>query len=122
MNVLLLFYFPFYTQGSITQLSEQMSTLTDRMDDFTSRIEELNNKLTRKRVSAASSQNIAVQAEASNGSAPTSYFMSGLENGSLTGRISNSSSSSQLARESQVMEEVIYESLQTLTRSDCVNV
>lgn len=93
-------------QGSITQLSEQMSTLTDRMDDFTSRIEELNNKLTRKRVSAASSQNIAVQAEASNGSAPTSYFMSGLENGSLTGRISNSSSSSQLARESQVMEEL----------------
>lgn len=78
------------------------------MDDFTSRIEELNSKLTTKRTSP-SSQNIALQAEACNGSVPTSYFISGLENGSLTGSIMpNSSSSSQLAKESPLMEEVLF--------------
>lgn len=84
-------------QGAARQLSEQISTLNDRMDDFTSRIEELNSKLTSKK-SSPSSQNIALQAEVSNGSATTSYFISGLENGSLTGSMMpNSSSSSQLA-------------------------
>ncbi|KAL7240767.1 hypothetical protein ACSBR2_006420 [Camellia fascicularis] len=93
-------------QGVITQLSEQISTLNDRMDEFTSRIEELNSKLTSKRVSG-SQQNMALQAEACNGSAPTSYFISGLGNGSLTGSIMpNSSSSSQLAKESPLMEEI----------------
>ncbi|KAL6969638.1 uridine,cytidine kinase [Sarracenia purpurea var. burkii] len=76
------------------------------MEEFTSRIEEMNSKLTSKRVSA-SQQNMALQAEASNGSAPTSYFISGLGNGSLTGSIMpNSSSSSQLAKESPLMEEI----------------
>ncbi|XP_028069224.1 inorganic pyrophosphatase TTM2-like isoform X1 [Camellia sinensis] len=93
-------------QGVITQLSEQISTLNDRMDEFTSRIEELNSKLTSKRVSG-SQQNMALHAEACNGSAPTSYFISGLGNGSLTGSIMpNSSSSSQLAKESPLMEEI----------------
>ncbi|GMP58390.1 hypothetical protein CsSME_00022072 [Camellia sinensis var. sinensis] len=93
-------------QGVITQLSEQISTLNDRMDEFTSRIEELNSKLTCKRVSG-SQQNMALHAEACNGSAPTSYFISGLGNGSLTGSIMpNSSSSSQLAKESPLMEEI----------------
>ncbi|KAF5945387.1 hypothetical protein HYC85_015615 [Camellia sinensis] len=93
-------------QGVITQLSEQISTLNDRMDEFTSRIEELNSKLTCKRVSF-SQQNMALHAEACNGSAPTSYFISGLGNGSLTGSIMpNSSSSSQLAKESPLMEEI----------------
>ncbi|CAI9785327.1 unnamed protein product [Fraxinus pennsylvanica] len=93
-------------QGAITHLLEHISTLNDRMDDFTSRIEELNSKLTTKRTSP-SSQNIALQAEACNGSVPTSYFISGLENGSLTGSIMpNSSSSSQLAKESPLMEEI----------------
>ncbi|XP_028069226.1 inorganic pyrophosphatase TTM2-like isoform X2 [Camellia sinensis] len=88
------------------QLSEQISTLNDRMDEFTSRIEELNSKLTSKRVSG-SQQNMALHAEACNGSAPTSYFISGLGNGSLTGSIMpNSSSSSQLAKESPLMEEI----------------
>ncbi|MCD9560869.1 hypothetical protein HAX54_019690 [Datura stramonium] len=31
-------------QGAVTHLSEQISTLNDRMDDFTSRMEELNSK------------------------------------------------------------------------------
>lgn len=93
-------------QGAIAQLSEQISTLNDRMDEFTSRIEELNSKLTSKRVSS-SPQNMALQSEACNGSAPTSYFISGLGNGSLTGSIMpNSLSSSQLAKEYPLMEEV----------------
>ncbi|KAH7832989.1 hypothetical protein Vadar_002120 [Vaccinium darrowii] len=94
------------SQGAITQLSEQISTLNDRMDEFTSRIEELNSKLTSKRVSS-SPQNMALQSEACNGSAPTSYFISGLGNGSLTGSIMpNSSSSSQLAKEYPLMDEI----------------
>ncbi|GFQ01390.1 uridine-cytidine kinase c [Phtheirospermum japonicum] len=94
------------TLGAVTHLSEQISTLNDRMDDFTSRIEELNVKLSGKKVSP-SSQNISLQTETCNGSAPTSYFVSGLGNGSLTGSLMpNSSSSSQLAKESSLMEEL----------------
>ncbi|XP_043717301.1 inorganic pyrophosphatase TTM2-like [Telopea speciosissima] len=94
-------------QGVVTQLSEQISTLNERMDEFTSRIEELNSKLTMGKVSA-SQQNLALQAEACNGSGPTSLFVSGLGNGSLTGSLlPNSSSSSQLAKESPLMEEIL---------------
>ncbi|GFZ00164.1 phosphoribulokinase [Actinidia rufa] len=50
---------------------------------------------------------MALQAEACNGSAPTTYFISGLGNGSLTGLIMpNSSSSSQLAKEYPLMDEI----------------
>ncbi|OVA12767.1 Uridine kinase [Macleaya cordata] len=87
-------------QGVITQLSEQISTLHERMDEFTSRIEELNSRFTTRKVSL-SQQNLAVQAEACNGSA--SLFIPGLGNGSL---LPNSSSSSQLAKESPLMEEI----------------
>lgn len=76
------------------------------MDEFTSRIEEFNSKISLRKVSA-SQQNFALQAEACNGSGPTSLFATGLGNGSLTGSLlPNSSSSSQLARESPLMEEV----------------
>ena len=76
------------------------------MDEFTSRIEELNSKFSVRKVSA-SQQNLALQTEACNGSGPTSLFMNGLTNGSLTGSLlPNSSSSSQLARESPLMDEV----------------
>ena len=95
------------SQGVITQLSEQISTLNERMDEFTSRIEELNSKFSVRKVSA-SQQNLALQAETCNGSGPTSLFVTGLSNGSLTGSLlPNSSSSSQLAKESPLMEEVI---------------
>ncbi|KAG6712715.1 hypothetical protein I3843_05G108500 [Carya illinoinensis] len=88
------------------QLSEQISSLNDRMDEFTNRIEELNSKLTVKK-SSSSQQNMSIQADACNGSAPTSYFISTLSNGSLTGSIMpNSSSSSQLGKESPLMEEI----------------
>ncbi|XP_044477269.1 inorganic pyrophosphatase TTM1-like [Mangifera indica] len=94
-------------QGVINQLSEQISTLNERMDDFTSRIEELNSKFAIQKASA-SQQNLALPAETCNGSGPTSLFMTGLANGSLTGSLlPHSSSSSQLARESPLMEEVL---------------
>ncbi|GFZ16777.1 phosphoribulokinase [Actinidia rufa] len=94
-------------RGIITQLSEQISTLNERMDEFTSRIEELNSKYSIRKVSA-SQQNLALQAETSNGGAPTSLFMAGLNNGTLPGSmLPHSASSSQLAKESPLMEEVL---------------
>ncbi|KAF5185174.1 Inorganic pyrophosphatase ttm2 [Thalictrum thalictroides] len=93
-------------QGVINQLLEQISTLNERIDEFTSRIEELNSKFKTRNVSG-SQQNLSLQAEACNGSGQTSFFVSGLGNGSLTGSLlPNSSSSSQLAREAPLMEEV----------------
>ncbi|EOY01507.1 Phosphoribulokinase / Uridine kinase family isoform 1 [Theobroma cacao] len=89
-------------QGVITQLSDQISSLNDRMDEFTTRVEELNSKLTIKR-SSSSQQNLAFQADPCNGSAPTSYFINGLGNGSI---MPNSSSSSQLAKDSPLIEEI----------------
>lgn len=78
------------------------------MDEFTSCIEELNCKLTIKN-NSRSQQNISGQAEACNGSAPTSYFINSLGNGSITGsKLPNSSSSSQLNKDSPLMEEVCY--------------
>ncbi|XP_059288267.1 LOW QUALITY PROTEIN: inorganic pyrophosphatase TTM1-like [Lycium ferocissimum] len=97
---------PVANQGVVSQLSEQISTLSERMDEFTSRMEELNSKISANRVSA-SQQNLAVQAESCNGSTPTSLFVAGLCNGSLTGSLlPHSSSASQLARESSILEEV----------------
>lgn len=93
-------------QGVITQLSEQISTLNERMDEFTSRVEELNSKFSVRKVSA-SQQNLALPAEACTGSGPTSHFVTGLSNGSLAGSLlPHSSSSSQLVKESPLMEEV----------------
>lgn len=89
-------------QGVVTQLSEQISSLNERMDEFTSRIEELNSKFPFKQ-STSSQQNMAYPAEACNGSTPTSYFISSLGNGSI---MPNSSSSSQLAKESPLLEEI----------------
>lgn len=94
-------------QGVITQLSEQISTLNERMDEFTSRVEELNSKFSVRKASA-SQQNLALQAEGCNGSGPTSLFVTGLSNGALTGSLlPSSASSSQLAKESPLMEEIL---------------
>ncbi|XP_047311889.1 inorganic pyrophosphatase TTM1-like [Impatiens glandulifera] len=90
-------------QGIINQLSEQISMLNERMDEFTSRIEELNSKFCNRKVSL-SQQNLALQAEACNGVAPTALFMTSLSNGSM---LPHSSSSSQLVKESPLMEEVV---------------
>uniref|UniRef100_A0A1D1YX23 Uridine-cytidine kinase C n=1 Tax=Anthurium amnicola TaxID=1678845 RepID=A0A1D1YX23_9ARAE len=94
---------PAINQGVITQLSEQISTLNERMDEFTSRIEELNSKFN-VRKSSTSHQNLVLQAENCNGSGPTSLFISSLGNGTL---IPNSSSSTQLAKEPSLTEEVL---------------
>ncbi|CAN6584996.1 unnamed protein product [Malus baccata var. baccata] len=94
-------------QGIFTQLSEQISTLNERMDEFTSRVEEVNSKISLRRASA-SQQNLALQAKACNGSEPTSLFVTGLSNGSLAGPLlPNSSSSSQLVKDSPLMEEIL---------------
>lgn len=99
--------FNYLFQGIVTQLSEQISTLNERMDEFTSRIEELNSKVSIRKVSA-SQQNLALHADAYNATTPSSLFVSGVGNGMLSGSLlPNSSSSSQLARESSFMEEVI---------------
>ncbi|XVE85661.1 hypothetical protein DITRI_Ditri17bG0108600 [Diplodiscus trichospermus] len=89
-------------EGVITQLSEQISSLNDRMDEFTTCVEELNTRLAIKR-STSSQQNLAYQAESDSGSAPTSYFINGLGNGSI---MPHSSSSSQLVKGSPLMEEI----------------
>ncbi|KAJ1442187.1 CYTH-like domain superfamily [Sesbania bispinosa] len=92
--------------GVITQLSEQISSLNYRMDEFTNRLEELNSKLTTIKKNCPSQQNMATQVECCNGSSPTSYFITSLSNGSLTGSIMpNSSSPSHLAKESPLIDE-----------------
>ncbi|CDP00516.1 unnamed protein product [Coffea canephora] len=97
---------PLPNQGAIMQLSEQISTLNARMDDFTSQVEEFSSKLTSRR-SSPPSQNLVSQAEACNGSAPTSHFISSLENGFVTGGIMpSSSSSSLLGKDAPLMEEI----------------
>ncbi|KAF0934913.1 hypothetical protein E2562_028909 [Oryza meyeriana var. granulata] len=93
---------PAINQGAITQLSEQISTLNERMDEFTSRVEELNCKFSTKK-SSASQQNLALPNETCNGSAPTNLFVSHLGNGTL---IPHSSSSNQLLKESPMMDEI----------------
>lgn len=93
-------------QGVITQLSEQISTLNERMDEFTCRMEELNSKLTIKKASP-SQLNLSVAAEACNGTGPTSLFTSGFGNGSTGSLLTNSLSSSQLAKESSLIDEVL---------------
>ncbi|OIW21642.1 hypothetical protein TanjilG_06946 [Lupinus angustifolius] len=93
-------------QGAMNQLTEQISALSDRMDEFTNHIEELNTKLTINK-NSPTHQNMSAQAESCNGSAPTSYFMTSLSNGSLSGsKMPNSSSSSQLAKDSTFMDEI----------------
>lgn len=86
----------------IKQLSEQISTLNERMDEFSLRIEHLNSKFTVQR-SSTSQQNLSLQGECCGGSVPTNFFVAGLGNGTL---IPNSTSSNQLNKESSLMEEV----------------
>ncbi|ERN05837.1 hypothetical protein AMTRI_Chr10g231430 [Amborella trichopoda] len=93
-------------QGVMTQLSEQISTLHERLDEFTSRIEELSSKLTVTK-SLGSQQNLALQTEICNGSAPPSFYSSGYGNGNMTGSLLHTSSSSnQLSREFSLVDEI----------------
>ncbi|EPS62973.1 hypothetical protein M569_11811, partial [Genlisea aurea] len=90
-------------QAMVDQLSEQITTLNERMDEFTSRIEELNSTIPSRRGGASSSvQNLMLQAESS-----SSHFVSGLTTNGPPSLLPHSSSSSQLARDSPIMEEVL---------------
>uniref|UniRef100_N1R0V2 Uridine-cytidine kinase C n=1 Tax=Aegilops tauschii TaxID=37682 RepID=N1R0V2_AEGTA len=89
--------------GAINQLSEQISTLNERMDEFTCRVEDLNSKFTLIK-SSPSQQNLVPPSDTRNGSAPTNLFVSQLGNGTL---IPHSSSSNQLSKESPLMEEIM---------------
>jgi hypothetical protein len=91
-------------QGVVKQLSEQILTLNERMDEFTCRMEELNSKMSNSIIrGSASYQNLPLQNESCNGSGPTNQFVSHLGNGTL---LPHSSSSNQLHKESPLMEEV----------------
>ncbi|GAB2226520.1 hypothetical protein Drorol1_Dr00022330 [Drosera rotundifolia] len=93
-------------QGVVSRLSEQISTLNDRMDEFTLRMEELSSKLIVRKLSP-SQHSLIMQPETCNGSAPTCHFLNGLSNGTLMGKIMhNSSSSPQLSKETPLMEEM----------------
>lgn len=96
--------FFFLIKGVIKQLSEQISTLNERMDEFSSRIEHLNSKFAVQK-SSMSQQNLSLQGEGCGGSVPTNFFVSGLGNGTL---IPHSTSSNQLNKESSLMEEVLF--------------
>ena len=72
------------------------------MDEFTSRVEELNSKFSVKK-HLPSQQNLALPNDACSGSTPTNLFVSQLGNGTL---IPHSSSSNQLAKDSPMIEEV----------------
>ncbi|MED6126600.1 Inorganic pyrophosphatase ttm2 [Stylosanthes scabra] len=84
-------------QETITQLSEQISSLSDRIDDFTNYIEALNSNLTMEK-NWQYQEDMHPQVGACNGCAPTCYFISSLRNGS--------SPLSQLTKEFTLMDEI----------------
>uniref|UniRef100_A0A7N0TCR7 CYTH domain-containing protein n=1 Tax=Kalanchoe fedtschenkoi TaxID=63787 RepID=A0A7N0TCR7_KALFE len=94
-------------QGAMNQLSGRISSLNDRMDDFTNHIEELNSKLTLK-THSASQQSLALQSETCNGFTHTSYLVSGLDNNGLipSSVLPHSLPSSQLTKESALMDKM----------------
>lgn len=79
------------------------------MEEFTNRLEEVNSKFTDFiNENSSCQQSMALQAESCNGSALTSYFINPLGTGSLAGsKMPSSLSSSHLARESSLMDEVL---------------
>ncbi|KAI3503669.1 hypothetical protein L1887_32117 [Cichorium endivia] len=87
-------------QGAISHLSEQILTLNNRMDEFTSRIEAQSSQFSR--TFSGNFQNTESCKVAS-----TSYFTSKFTNGSLNGsKIHHSTSSPQLAKDSPLIEEI----------------
>ncbi|KAK9063775.1 hypothetical protein SSX86_017647 [Deinandra increscens subsp. villosa] len=94
------------SQGAISQLSEQISTLNDRMDEFTSRINEVNSQFTKEMSYGGQSQQ-KIDPSNGSGSASTSYFKPVLPNSSSNGSmVRHSSSSTQLVKDSNLIEEI----------------
>ncbi|XP_042402328.1 inorganic pyrophosphatase TTM1-like isoform X1 [Zingiber officinale] len=94
---------PAISREAVNHLSEQISALNERFDEFSSRMEEYNKKFSSQRTSM-SQQNLALQGEACNGSVPTTLFVSNLGNGTL---LPTSSSSSQLNKDSPLLDELM---------------
>lgn len=87
-----------YVKGAINHLSEQIFTLNDRMDEFTSRIDAQSSQL--QKTFSGNLQNVS-------SNDLTSHFTSNLTNGSLNGsKVHHSTSSTQLAKDSPLIEEV----------------
>ncbi|MED6108665.1 Inorganic pyrophosphatase ttm2 [Stylosanthes scabra] len=84
-------------QETITQLSEQISSLYDRMDDFANHIEALNSNLSMEK-NCQCQQDMNPQVGTCNGCAPTCYLISSLRNGS--------SAMSQPSKEFTLMDEI----------------
>ncbi|XP_056866794.1 inorganic pyrophosphatase TTM2 isoform X4 [Raphanus sativus] len=96
-------------ERAMTRLTEEMSLLNERMEGFTNQVEKIISKLDCN-INSLTQQSATLQAgEVCSGSAPTSYFISGLDNGCLTtSTMSRSSSSSQLAKDIMpLMEEIL---------------
>lgn len=78
------------------------------MDEFTSRIDEVNSQFTRGMNYGSQSQQ-KIDACNGAGSASASYFTSALANSSSTGSmVRHSTSSTQLVKDSNLIEEVIH--------------
>ncbi|KAJ0692710.1 putative uridine/cytidine kinase [Helianthus annuus] len=85
-------------QGAISHLSEQIFTLNDRMDEFTSRIDAQSSQF--QRTFSGNQQNVS-------SNDLTSQFTSNLTNGSSNGsKVHHSTSSTQLAKDSPLIEEI----------------
>ncbi|MFS7896236.1 hypothetical protein Hanom_Chr00s004270g01721211 [Helianthus anomalus] len=86
------------SQGAISHLSEQIFTLNDRMDEFTSRIDAQSSQF--QRTFSGNQQNVS-------SNDLTSQFTSNLTSGSSNGsKVHHSTSSTQLAKDSPLIEEV----------------
>lgn len=93
-------------QGIMTQLSEQISTLNEKLDEFLSCLEKLNDKFVPVNASH-SQQNLTLQPEPCGVPAPTSTYLSGCSNNIMNGPLLPiSTSSGQLTAESSLVEEV----------------
>ncbi|WOL04474.1 uridine-cytidine kinase C [Canna indica] len=85
----------------MAQLSKQISTLNERIYEFSSRMEEINSKISSPKTST-SQQNLANQSEPYNGCGSTSLSVSNLTHGTL---FPSSSSSTQLSKCSPIIDE-----------------
>uniref|UniRef100_A0A0D6QQZ7 CYTH domain-containing protein n=1 Tax=Araucaria cunninghamii TaxID=56994 RepID=A0A0D6QQZ7_ARACU len=92
-------------QGIMTQLSEQISSLNERLDEFMSRLDKLSTKAAPVKTSH-SQQNLTLQSEPCGVPTPTSTYVGGCNNLINGPRMPISTSSGQLSIESSLTEEI----------------